>query len=284
MDDRSKRVIRQLATALGAPYHGSSSMTPAVYDTAWVAMVSKQETGDEDAAAYWLFPECFQYILSSQSPTGAFGVHSALVDGILNTMSAVLALSRYAKSPSVRTSCPLDSSGLAESIERGRAYLAGALKSWEVLSTVHVGFEVLVPCLLRLLQDEGFTFQFPGHNDLMAMNRRKMDKIKPSIFYTDRRTTLLHSMEAFIGIIDFDRTRHHLTNGSMMGSPSSTAAYLMHSSQWNDEAERYLRFVVAAGSGCVPSAFPISIFETSWVRRAISRASARYAFIHSSLF
>ncbi|KAI0005817.1 hypothetical protein F4779DRAFT_31181 [Xylariaceae sp. FL0662B] len=54
----------------------------------------------------------------------------------------------------------------------------------------------------------------------------------------------------------------------MMGSPSSTATYLIHSSTWDDAAERYLRDVVRNGSGQrtggVLSAWPTTVFETSW--------------------
>jgi hypothetical protein len=53
----------------------------------------------------------------------------------------------------------------------------------------------------------------------------------------------------------------------MMGSPSSTAAYLMHASVWDDEAEAYLRKVLkysaGRGNGSVPCAWPTSVFEVS---------------------
>jgi hypothetical protein len=52
-----------------------------------------------------------------------------------------------------------------------------------------------------------------------------------------------------------------------MGSPSSTAAYLMHASVWDDEAEAYLRKILkySAGraNGSVPCAWPTSVFEVS---------------------
>ena len=71
--------------------------------------------------------------------------------------------------------------------------------------------------------------------------------------------------------LDFDRVAHHLTNRSMMGSPSSTAAYLMAARFWDPDAEAYLR-----GASCngpdkdlrwFPNAFPTIIFTLSWVRR-----------------
>lgn len=81
--------------------------------------------------------------------------------------------------------------------------------------------------------------------------------------------TLTHSLEAFIGKIDFDQIVQHKVSGSMFGSPSSTAAYLMNASAWDDEAEDYLRQVirksVGQGSGGVPGVYPTTHFEYTWV-------------------
>ena len=89
-------------------------------------------------------------------------------------------------------------------------------------------------------------------------------------------TTLLHSLEAFVGEIDFDMLKDRKTFGSMMGSPASTAAYLMNASRWDSEAEDYLRKVMdegqGKGSGGVPSVFPMPVFEATWVLVLISRA------------
>ncbi|KAA8567501.1 hypothetical protein EYC84_010509 [Monilinia fructicola] len=61
-----------------------------------------------------------------------------------------------------------------------------------------------------------------------------------------------------------------MPGGSMFGSPSSTAAYLMNASVWDSEAETYLRSVTTQLSsnyphGGFPSAFPTTIFETVWI-------------------
>ncbi|RAH55100.1 Ent-kaurene synthase [Aspergillus piperis CBS 112811] len=269
---RAERIIACLAKSLETPYQGSSSMTPSLYDTAWVSMVAKE--------GKWFFPECFQVVLESQSPGGGFGVDEGMspappqqLDGILNTMAAVLALCRYQKNPSfsIQTGAPdhfapLSWSNLQDRIDRARAYLDHALQCWDVSSTVQVGFEILVPSLLRLLHDEGLHFDFPGREALMVLHRRKMDKIQPALdLPCPPQTTLLHSLEGFIGSVELGKMAPCLTNGSMMGSPSSTAAYLIHSPNWDEEAENYLRHVVARNNGRVPSAFPISVFEISWV-------------------
>jgi hypothetical protein len=76
-------------------------------------------------------------------------------------------------------------------------------------------------------------------------------------------------LEGFIGLVDFKNLRHQSTLGSMLASPSSTAAYLIHNPIWDQEAEAYLRHVVlkgsGKGSGGVPSTFPTTVFELAWV-------------------
>ncbi|KAL1965541.1 hypothetical protein VTN77DRAFT_5624 [Rasamsonia byssochlamydoides] len=253
LTDKARSLVDHLTASLDTPY-GISSMTPAVYDTAWLAMVCKD--------SHWLFPECFQFLLVNQSSEGGFGAQSSEVDGILHTMAALLALLKHEKSPSIG-GCPAVSD-TQERIERGRDFLQRKLQRWDVQSTLHVGFEILVPALLECLRREGLEFQFPGSKALVAINQQKLAGFSPSILYSSQETTLLHSLEAFIGKVDFDKISHHLRNGAMMGSPSSTAAYLMNCSTWDHQAEAYLRAVASAGHGAVPSAFPTPVFEITW--------------------
>ncbi|RYO74496.1 hypothetical protein DL764_010812 [Monosporascus ibericus] len=120
--------------------------------------------------------------------------------------------------------------------------LINMLERWDVIGCDQVGFEILIANLLSLLNSEGSTFELP--HKLQAMRDAKLAKLPATSVYKSR-STLCHSLEALIGHIDFDRVRGcREANGSMMGSPSSTAAYLMHVTAWDDEAESYLRKVV----------------------------------------
>ena len=182
-------------------------------------------------------------------------------------MAAVLALSRHAKAPSLSgVSLPKD---LESRMSNAIAFLQAELQEWDVQATENVGFEYLLPALLDLLEQDGISFNFPGRQSLMAINKQKLAKFDPRMLYSTSKSTPIHSLEAFIGKIDFDKVRHQKDFGSMLASPSSTAAYLMHCSQWDDEAEAYLRVCLAfgegKGNGAVPCAFPITIFELTWV-------------------
>lgn len=244
--------------------YGSGSMSCAPYDTAWVSLITKTTGGEKR----WLFPECFEFILRGQSDDGSWGTDSnSQIDGILNTAASLLSLKRHREEPfQIRD---IDQHDLNARIERATLSLRLQLNAWSVSTTLSVGFEIIMPAMLRLLENEGITFDFEGRVLLETISASKLANFSPELLYRTRGTTAIHSLEAFIGMIDFDQVSHHKVNGSMMGSPSSTAAYLLNASRWDEDCETYLRHVIVYGAGKggggVPSAYPSTHFEYSWV-------------------
>lgn len=260
--NESQSLLRELSEKLDSGKE-FGSFSPTIYDTAWLARVIRT-TGD---GPEWLFPECFEYLLQLQQPDGGWSVHTSEMDGILNNMAALIALKEHRAQPKLGSNH--DPANLDDRTRRAESRLRSNLQSWDVSSTVYVGFEILVPALLEQLETKGIHFAFQGRQTLMSMNQRKVHNFRPEMVYSPHKTTLVHSLEALVGKIDFDRVSHHLDQrGSMMGSPAATAAYLMNGSTWDDAAEAYLKRVVMAssgmGSGGVPGAFPSSFFELTW--------------------
>jgi hypothetical protein len=253
-------LVHSLASQCNAP-HGFGTMSPAAYDTAWVAMVEKK---GEDGTSKPLFPEAFDYLEKTQSEDGSWAAETSDTDGIVNTLAALLAFKRRG--------CHLVDA-LADNQRRclaAEAALRRMFAGWDSESSDRVGLEVLVPNLLRLLKSEGIVFDFPSRDSLMASNAAKVARLGP-VLTSPKQTTLIHTLEAFVGTLDFDQVKQHkMPNGSMLASPSSTAAYLMNATEWDDDAEAYLRMVFRQQSamghaGGFPSAYPSTIFETSWV-------------------
>ncbi|MCJ1478595.1 hypothetical protein MMC13_007276 [Lambiella insularis] len=267
-DSQANSLVKDLAE--GCAKTSLCSVTVAIYDTAWVSMLRK----DIDGKTEWLFPETFRFILDNQLPDGGWGSDSSTGDGILNTMAALLALKIH--EDVLKSDCGNELDGLRERSSRAQACLQSLLQIWDVETESHVGFEILVPALLDMIERKGLYFTFPGKEALLALHSFKSKEFNPEILYRNVQTTMLHSLEAFIGKIDFDRISHHKRFGSMMGSPASTAAYLMHHSSWDTEAEQYIRRVIADGSGkgtgAVPSVYPTAIFEIVWVIPTLLRA------------
>ncbi|KAM0170468.1 hypothetical protein ACHAPC_011173 [Botrytis cinerea] len=242
--------------------YGAGSMTTTIYDTAWVSMITKTINGDRE----WLFLSSFTHILDSQRTHGGWDSYASDIDGILNTAAALLSLLKHHKTPYQLSQAIVDD--LPARIKSAGSFLKTRLEDWDLATTQHVAFEILVPNILDLLEQHGEHFNFGCRDSLMNIRDEKLAKIPLNIFYTSQKTSALHSLEGFVGRLDFDKLSHHKVSGSMMGSPSSTAAYLMYSSKWDVESEEYIRRVINVGAGngdgSVPSAFPSHLFEVSW--------------------
>ena len=256
-------LVGQLASACkdGTPI---GCMSASIYDTAWVSMVSKVVDGRRE----WQFPESLQYILDKQLPDGGWQCYASDLDGILNTMAALLALLYNQKNSSMNSElhAPVD---IQSRVSRATECLTKRLKVWDVPSSDNVGFELLVPTLLTLLSEYGIDLDFPGLGHLMDLNAKKLAKVDPVMLCGDAPTSAIHSLEAFVGKVDFQNLLHHKRFGSMMGSPASTAAYLIFSGSYDEDMEEYLRRASnrwqEPDTGGFPSAFPSTIFELTWV-------------------
>ncbi|KAG5960164.1 hypothetical protein E4U57_000255 [Claviceps arundinis] len=278
-DDDLTAWAKALTTRAFSSYHNYYGLCTAscqVYDTAWVAMISKTE----DDVKKWLFPECFYYLLKTQSPDGSWGrLGTTQTAGILDTSAALLALLRHAKEPlQLMAISPND---ISQRIERGFFSLQLQLSQWDdVEKSNHIGVELIVPALFSYLQRESendsLVLDFPCKMTLECMHKEKMSQFNLSTLYAQRPSSALHSLEAFLGKLDFDRVSHHMYHGSMMASPSSTAAYLIGASQWSDEAESYLRHIVSNGAGHgdggIPGTYPTTHFECSWILATLLQA------------
>jgi hypothetical protein len=231
-------------------------MSGSIYDTAWVSMVSKSVEGDPT----WLFPSSFECICDAQSESGGWEGGDS-IDEIVNTLACLLSLKKHHKVD------PEDPE-LAERIEKATEFATTRMSQWDVTTTERVAFDILIPSVIELLESEGILLKFPDSEKLRQLHQTQMSKINFSELYKNP-TSILHSLESFIGVIDFDRLSPHLRDGSMMASPSSTAAYLMNVSRWDENAEGYLRDAIENGNriaeGMVTNVFPISTFEFALV-------------------
>ena len=161
-------------------------------------------------------------------------------------------------------------------IMRGRNALETMLQHWDVKSTVHPGFELLVPKLLRILDHEGFPFSgFPGHDDLMQLHHAKLHELGvATVEQALSNKNILWNLEAFVGLADpeffgdltSEQVAHHLTIwGSMMGSPAATAAYSLYDRTNDQTVYMHLRNCYGLPSldpnihGGISPLFPASI-------------------------
>ena len=193
------------------------SFTASVYDSAWLSMVSRRQ----DSQLQYLFPGCFEYVLSQQQDDGCWPGYASSIDGITNTAAGLLAL--LARKSHVSK---LEHDGnLSQRITQAISGLNGLLQKWDVSKGDQVGFEIIIPSLLEQIGKFDIKFEFPGQSQLEKLNMQKLGKFRPEFLYTTHQTTILHSLEALVGLVDFDRISHHCTaEYGILGSPAATAA------------------------------------------------------------
>jgi hypothetical protein len=217
----------------------------------------------------WVFPECFDFLLETQTSDGGWGNPYFDIEQICCTMAATLAMKKHLNDLHGH---PNERWGEINShCNRAIHFIEKALPSWGISNTddtLFVGIEMWLPVLLRQLEEVGVIFNVPGIDRINQMREKKLSKLPAAALYGTVKLAAAYSLEGFVGLIDFDRIHHQKTVGSMCASPASTAVYLMHCSSWDDEAEAYLRHVVSLcidkEKRNIPHAFPTTTFETTW--------------------
>ena len=268
MSRKATGLFKTLAEEFGHGY-GLGSMTCNVYDTAWLSCISK---ASGVGLRQWLFPSSFLFILDSQQLDGGWhwppqGAPESTEGTVLCSLAALFAITQHIKHPFQLLRLQ---DKLVDHLKRGTEFVARVLRRMGSTFYYSVGFDVLAPALLELLEREGIIFYFSSRRELFQRRDARLSRV-PIAQLNRMPSTMLHSLEALYGDthISFDSLRSQLVHGSMMASPSATAAYLMGCNIWDDSAEAYLRLVISngagQGSGAAPSAFPSTHFELIWV-------------------
>ncbi|KAF4226494.1 hypothetical protein CNMCM6805_004532 [Aspergillus fumigatiaffinis] len=235
------------------PTYGIGTMSGNIYDTAWISMVKKSTEG----GSVWAFPAAFQAILQEQSPCGGWSGTTSELDSIATTLAALLALQKHTED-----CCETELQDLHSRILKAKQFLQTALKGLDRLLATY------------LLESEGHTFDF-DRTYLTKLQSKKLSKINLETIFNGPQSSLLHSLEAVISKVDTEALRHQKVLGSMLASPSATAAYLMYHPVWDDEAEEYIRHAISngagRGSGLVAAGYPTTVFEWAWVTSNLLR-------------
>lgn len=157
-------------------------------------------------------------------------------------------------------------------LRRGVAFVENELKRLGCSPVYSVGFEMLVPALLELLEEKEGNFfgisrlagPFPetGRQALQGT----LTCSRPNAFNS------LALLEALSGDNNFsyNSLRIKLYHANIMASPSATA---MKCESWDNSAEAYLRLAISYGSGHssdgVLSAFPSTNYELIWIHLVV---------------
>ncbi|KAI3333164.1 hypothetical protein F4824DRAFT_473410 [Ustulina deusta] len=241
-----------------------------IYDTAWLSMVKAPPEGNGES---WLFPQCFNYIIKHQCSDGSWSAASSTVNNILDTAASLLAVRKHLKEN------PNDQQLVGQAVKAEDA-LHQLVTGWEAHGHEHVVHELLIMKHIILLEEGGVAssiFDVPYFKGLRSLNLATVSQLLSSTVY-DHPPEWLIFLEAFIGDVDFNYVkRWRWPNGSIVGSPAATAAYLMYTLTWDYKAEEYLRAVTKPSCGHLSEglmyACPALLFEANWIFTNLSRAA-----------
>ena len=221
-------------------------MTPSPYDIAWMARVP----ADGGNGARW--PEMIEWLIEHQHADGSWGGEIRYYhDRIMCTLSSIIALKDHEEKHAV-----------SEAVDRGTKYLWYNLHRLRHDPFELVGFELILPTLLREALDLGL--DVPRHTcGYGRIRRQKLDLIPPKMLYSPKVTTV-HSLEFLGKKGDPERMRQALAvNGSLGNSPATTSYYLLQGGNDN-RALAYLQDMLAHNQHAI-YLHPFRDFELAWV-------------------
>lgn len=218
------------------------------YDTAWVAgLPDRSERRDPR------FPSALNWISSNQYPDGSWGsAVPYLHDRMLCTLAALIPLARFGRRDSDRIQ-----------IRRGERYLWQNAHLLSRDACELVGFELLLPTLVRLAREAGVNV--PPKMDAFRLERERKLAMLPTHLIYSRDTTIAHSLE-FLGaeVNPLQLLSVRASNGSIGNSPAATA-FLLHHIE-DPAAVAYLEQCLATGNGDGVSVLdPCETFDALWV-------------------
>lgn len=232
--------------------HDGGRLSPAIYDTAMALRTQDSPTVHGSAWA-WL--------LAMQQPDGGWGTPETGRARTLPTLSAVLALHRHAPTP-----------GITKAINAGLAFIAEQAPLWaETLpDDLPVGNELVLPPLLAEAAAQGLVIDPTPFAQLIQLGAQRRQLI--AHFPIMAGSPAVHSFEAWGALAD-----PTLLDGSggVGHSPAATLHWLSLArrnglpEQVVAPAKAYLAAAGAstgwAGTGLLPTVWPITRFEQIWV-------------------
>ncbi|XP_059661878.1 ent-kaurene synthase, chloroplastic-like isoform X3 [Cornus florida] len=212
------------------------------YDTAWVAMVPSQNSSQAPR-----FPDCVNWLLDNQFSDGSWSNphrHPQLrKDALTSTLACVLALKRW---------------GVGEAqINKGLQFIELNFTSATDDNQHHpIGFDIIFPGLLEYAKNLDLNLPLEP-TDLDAMFHKRDLELR-RCYSEGRKAYLAYVSEGIGKLEEWEMVmKYQRKNGSILNSPSTTAAALTHVQ--NDGCLNYLHSLLLKFGNAVPTVYPLHI-------------------------
>ncbi|CAH1447740.1 unnamed protein product [Lactuca virosa] len=221
--DMTKEKIRKLFTNV--------ELSVSSYDTAWVAMVPSPNSPDSPC-----FPDCLNWLMENQLRDGSWGGgllhhHSSLPkDTLASTLACVVALKRW--------------NAGEHQINKGLCFIESNFASaTDKNQRSPFGFDIIFPGMFEYAKD--LNIQFSLHQkDMMSVMLYKRELELTRCYSQGREAYLAYISEGLGNYYDWKMVmKYQMKNGSVLNSPSATAALLIH--HQNTGCLNYLRSLIS---------------------------------------
>lgn len=229
-------------------------MSPAAYDTAWLARVP--EENDSSVPAY---PEALTWLRENQRPDGSWGSDIDYAhDRVISTLAAIIALSQWNNINNLNYINEKNN----HTIKRGLEYIRNNAKRLEHELPAG-GFELILPALIQDAAKVGLDVRHQAFLRYDRMREEKLAKIPPHLLYS-RKAPIVHSLEFMGDDLDLKKSELLQEPDGGVGISTAATAYLLTKSPRNAAARNYIANIVATYGCKVPEFFPFDAFEVSW--------------------
>ncbi|GMH02876.1 hypothetical protein Nepgr_004715 [Nepenthes gracilis] len=221
-------------------------LSVSAYDTAWVAMVPSPNSPGRPC-----FPGSINWILENQQRDGSWGLpdrHPLLIkDSLMSTLACVLALRRWCVGEGQMT--------------KGLDFIGSSFASaLDEKQQSPIGFDIIFPAMIVDAIKMDINFHL-AQEDIEAILHKKDLELKRVHGKSSvaRNFYLAYVSEGLGKLQDWDMVMaYQRKNGSLLNSPSTTAAALSHLE--NSGCHDYLSSVLQQFGNAVPTVCPIDIY------------------------
>ncbi|KAK9074296.1 hypothetical protein SSX86_006893 [Deinandra increscens subsp. villosa] len=246
--DMSKERIRKL--------FNNVELSVSSYDTAWVAMVPSPSSPKSPC-----FPECLNWLMDNQLDDGSWGLlhqnhpFPLLKDTLSSTLASIVALRKW---------------NVGErQIKKGLCFIESNLASaTDKNEPSPFGFDIIFPHMLKYAKDLNINIPLKQKYLSLMLHVRELELKRCHIKETT--SYLAYISEGLGNFYDLNMVmKYQMKNGSILNSPSTTAAALIH--HQNSRCLDYLTSLLEKFGTAVPTIYPLDLYARLYMVDQLER-------------
>ncbi|XP_071686924.1 ent-kaurene synthase 1, chloroplastic-like [Rutidosis leptorrhynchoides] len=214
------------------------------YDTAWVAMVPSPNAPKSPC-----FPECLNWLKDNQLDDGSWGLVQSnspilVKDALSSTLASVVALKRWNVGE--------------DQINKGLRFIQlNSDFATDYNQPSPVGFDIIFPGMLEYAKLLNLNLPFKQEQVNLLLHVRDSELNRCDL--EQREVYLAYISEGLNKSYDWSMiNKYKMKNGSILNSPSATAAALIH--HQDAGCLNYLTSVLDKFGNAVPTAYPLELY------------------------